>query len=76
MLYDQTEPQLVTKLLLQVSVRELHNILVSNKNYGGLKDARSEYGKIIISDSTLRSLLPPQLKQMYSRYKIMCGCEC
>ena len=25
---DQTEPQLVTKLLLQVSVRELHNSLV------------------------------------------------
>ena len=26
---DQTEPQLVPKLLLQVSVRELHNSLVS-----------------------------------------------
>ena len=36
---DQTEPQLVPKLLLQVSVRELHNILVSDPNYGGLKDA-------------------------------------
>ena len=32
---DQTEPQLVPKLLLQVSVRELHNILVSDPNYGG-----------------------------------------
>ena len=58
----QTEPQLVPKLLLQVSVRELNNILVSDPNYGGLKDARDEYGKIIISDSTLCSLLPPQLK--------------
>ena len=27
---DQTEPQLVPKFLLQVSVRELHNILVSD----------------------------------------------
>ena len=42
---------------------------------GGLKDARDEDGKIIISDSTLRSLLPPKLKQMSARYKIMCGCE-
>ena len=75
-LYDQTETQLVPKLLLQVSVRELHNSLVSDPNYGGLKDARDEDGKIIISDSTLRSLLPPQLKQMSARYKIMCGCEC
>ena len=75
-LYDQPEPQLVPKLLLQVSVRELHNSLVSDPNDGGLKDARDEDGKIIISDSTLRSLLPPQLKKMSARYKIMCGCEC
>ena len=71
MLYDQTEPQLLPKLLLQVSVRELHNSLVRDPNDGGLKDARDEDGKIIISDSTLRSLLPPQLKQMSARYKIM-----
>ena len=58
-LYDQTEPQLVPKLLLQVYVRELHNSLVSDPNDGGLKDARDEDGKIIISNSTLRSLLPP-----------------
>ena len=76
MLYDQTEPQLVPKLLLRVSVRELHNSLVSDPNDGVLKDARDEDGKIIICDSTLRSLLPPQLKQMSARYKIMCGCEC
>ena len=76
MLYDQTEPQLVPKLLLQVSVRELHNSLVSDPNDGGLKDARDEDDNIIISDSTLRSLLPPQLKQIPARYKVMCGCEC
>ena len=73
---DQTAPQLVPKLLLQVSVRELHNSLLSDPNDGGLKDARDEDGKIIISDSILRALLTPQLKQMYARYKIMCGCEC
>ena len=59
-----------------MSVRELHNSLVSDPNYYGIKDARDEDGKIIISDSTLRSLLLPQLKQMSARYKIMCGCEC
>ena len=75
-LYDQTEPQLVPKFLLQVSVRELHNSLVSDPNDGGFKDARDKDGKIIISNSTMRSLLPPQLKQMSARYKIMCGCEC
>ena len=39
---DQIEPQLVTKLLLQVSVRELHNSLVSDLNDSGLKDARDD----------------------------------
>ena len=73
---DQTEPQLVPKLLLKVSLREIHTSLISDPNDGGLKDARGEENIIIISDYTLRSLLPPQLKQMYARYKIMCGCEC
>ena len=74
LLDDQTEPQLVPKLLLQVFVRELHNSLVSDPNDGGLKDARDEDGKIFISDSTLRSLLPPQFKKMSARYKIMYSC--
>ena len=60
MLDDQLEPQLVPKHLPQVSVRELHNSLVSDPIDGGLKDARDEDGNIIISDSTLCSLLPPQ----------------
>ena len=60
-----------------MSVRELNNSLVSDPNYGGLKDARDEYDKNIISDSTLRSMFPPpQLKQMSARYKNMCDCEC
>ena len=74
MSYDQIEPQLVPKLLLHVSVRELHNSLVSYPNYSVLNDALDEGGKIIISDATLRSLLPPQLKQMCVRYNIMCSC--
>ena len=61
---DQTKPQLVPKLLLQVSVRELYNILVCDPNDGGLKYLRDEEDNIIMSDSTLRSLLPSQLKQI------------
>ena len=56
---DQKEPQIFPKLLLQVSVRELHNIPVSDPNDGGIKDSRDKDDNIIISDSTLRSLLPP-----------------
>ena len=71
---DQTESQLVPKLLLQVSLRKLHNSLVSYPSNGGLKDSRDEDDNIIIRDSTLLSLLPPQLKQIPARYKVMCGC--
>ena len=73
---DQIEPQLVPKLLLQVSVRELHNSLVDDPNDGGIKDERDKDENITISDSTLSSFFPPQLKQMSARYKVMCGCEC
>ena len=73
---DQIEPQLIPKLLPHVSVIALHNSLVSDTNGGGLKDARDKDGNIIISDSTLCSLLPPQLKKISTHYKIMCVCEC
>ena len=72
---DQTEPKLVPKLLLKVSARELHNSLVSYPNDGGIKDDRDEDDNNIIIDYKLRSLLPPRLKQMSARYKVMCGCE-
>ena len=74
--YDHTEPQLITKNLFQVSVKEPHNSLVSYPNYSGLKDARYEENNIIIGDSTFFSLLPHQLKQISEQYKVVCGCEC
>ena len=42
----------------------------------GLKEARGAENNTIISDSTLRNILPPQLNKMTCRYKVMCGCEC
>ena len=71
-----TEPQLVPKLLLQVSFRELHKRLVSDREDGGLKEARDVENNIIISDFTLCSLFPTQLRKFSSRYKVMCGFEC
>ena len=70
------EPQLVSKLLLQVSVREIHNRVVIHPYEGVLKETRYAKNNIIISESKLRSILPPQLNNMYARYKVMCVCEC
>ena len=58
---DQTEPQLVPKLLIQVSVKELYNSLVIDPNDGDLKPTRDKDDNIISSYDTLRSLLPPQI---------------
>ena len=52
-------------MLLQVSVRELHNNIVSEPVYGGIKEARYADNSIIISDYTFRSLLKPQLKKCH-----------
>ena len=62
-IYGHNEPQLVPKHLLQVSIREIHNNLIRSTIYCGLKEARYEDDNIIISDSTLSSLLLPQLKK-------------
>ena len=66
------------KLLLEIPVRELHNDLISQVTGGivdGMPSARDEKGKVLISDTALRYLLPPQLKPMTERHKVMCGCE-
>ena len=70
-----TETQLVTIFLLQMSIIEIHNNLVSDTSEGGIKEERDEENNIIISDSTLRSLLSPRVIFL-SRYKVMYGCEC
>ena len=68
-----TEPQLVPRLLLQVSARKLHNSLVSDPVDGGIKETRDSENNIIISDSTLRSLFPPQSKKchQYTRFCVV-----
>ena len=55
---DQTEPQIVPKLLLQESVRELHNSLLSDPNDGGFKDARYEYVMLFFTGPSPLSILP------------------
>ena len=48
--------------------------MVPKFNY--TKEEREEENNIIISDSTLLNIIPPQLKNMPARYKVMCSCEC
>ncbi len=65
---DPTTVHKVPKLLLQVSIRELHNNLIEQ-----LPEA-SKDGVPLVSDAKLRQMIPPQVKKMTDRYKQMCGC--
>ena len=47
---------------LQVSVQELHNSMSSTSRKDGINQPRDEENNIIISDSMLRNIIPPQLK--------------
>ena len=51
----------VNKLLLQIPVRELHNNLLSEDPNIGLEGAINCNGNALISDTSLRALLPPHL---------------
>ena len=53
----------VPKLLITCSMRELHNDLVA-KSSEGFPDAYDAKGNILISDTALRALMPPNIKNL------------
>ena len=53
----------------------LHNELIASPDDGGLLGAIHAYiNDLIINDTILCSLAPPQLRPMTDHQKIMCGC--
>ena len=72
---DTKVKRTVPKLLLECSMRQLHNELIASPYYRGLLGSRhTETNDVIISDTMLCSLVPPQLRPMTDNQKIMCGC--
>ena len=69
-LEDSTKFIKVPKLLLQVSIRELHTDVIDN-----VEGATNPAGNPVISDTKLREILPPEVKRMTERYKQMCACQ-
>ena len=64
----------VPKPLLECSMRQLHNELIASTDDGGLLGARhAKTNDMIISETMLRSLEPPQLRPMTDNHKMMCG---
>ena len=56
-------------------MQQLQNELIASPDYGGLLGAiHADTNYVIISDTILRSLAPPQLRPMIDNHKMMCGC--
>ena len=56
-------------------MRQLQDELVNSLDDGGLLGARhANTNDVIIIDTMLRSLTPPQLRPMTYHHKMMCGC--
>ena len=67
--------QRVPKLLLECSMRQLHNaIIYSPDDEGLLGDIHADTNDVRISETMLSYLAPPQLRQMTYHHKMMCGC--
>ena len=65
----------VPKLLLEFSMRQLRNELITSPYDGGLLGARhDDTNDVIISGTMFRSLSPPQLRTMTDNQKTICGC--
>ena len=65
----------VPKFLLEYSMRQFHNEIIASPNDRGLVGARHAItNEVIISDTMIRSLAPPQLRPMTDNQKMMCGC--
>ena len=65
----------VPKLLLECSILQLHNQLIASPEDGCLVGARHTItNDVVIINTILRSLAPPQLRPMTDNHKMMCGC--
>ena len=72
---DSGVKQGVPKLLLECSMQQLHNELISSPYDGGLLGSRhADTKNVIISDTMLCSLENLELSPMTDHRKIMCSC--
>ena len=63
------------KLLLECSMQQFHNDLIASPDDGGLLGSRhADTNDVIISDTMLCSLAPPQLRTITGNHKMICGC--
>ena len=63
-------------MLIGISVRDIHNDMIKPSNNGGLASVvDSMTQKLLISDTSLRLLIPPQVRKVTPKLRHIYGCE-
>ena len=61
---------------MDISIRGIHNDMIKQSDNGGLASiVDSVTHKVLISDTTLRLFIPPQIRKMTPKFCQICGCE-
>ena len=64
-----------TKILIKISVRDLRNYMIKLYDYCGWASVvDSVTHKLLISDTTLRSFIPPQVCEITTKLCQICVC--
>ena len=64
----------VPKILMECSIKKLHNKLITSPDDGGLLGSTHvNTNDVIIIDTIICSLAPPQLRPIIYHNKMMCG---
>ena len=60
---------------MDISVSDLHNDMIKQYKNGGLESVvDSVTQKVMVSDTTLRSFITPQVRKMTTKLRQICGC--
>ena len=63
-------------MLMEISVRDIHNGIIKKSDNGGLESVFYYMTqKVLIIDTTLWSFIPPQVRKMTPKLRQVCGCE-
>ena len=63
-------------MLMEIYVRDIQNDMIKPPDNGGLVSVvDSATHKVLISDTTLRLFIPPQVRKMTPKLRQICGCE-
>ena len=73
---ESNQTEVFLNMLMEICVRDFHNDIIKPSDIGWLESIVHLFThKLLISDSTLRSFITPQVRKMTPRLLQICGCD-